>query len=122
MGDALLQKSYTVDFLTKKRIKNDGYVQKYYVEDSHPPIITKGEFAAVQKEFARRLSIRPVKVLLPVNILFRGSFFARTADQNSCVIYGEPVRIESKCGYVSIGNLMGRMAAVLSGLKKRTLR
>jgi hypothetical protein len=58
MGDALLQKSYTVDFLTKKRVKNDGYVQKYYVEDSHPPIISKEEFAAVQKEFARRSSMR----------------------------------------------------------------
>ena len=34
-GDALLQKSYTVDFLTKKRAKNSGEVQMYYVEDDH---------------------------------------------------------------------------------------
>lgn len=58
MGDALLQKSYTVDFLSKKRVKNDGYVQKYYVEDSHEGIISKEEFAAVQAEFARRSSLR----------------------------------------------------------------
>lgn len=58
MGDALLQKSYTVDFLNKKRVKNDGFVQKYYVENSHEPIISKEDFAAVQAEFARRNSLR----------------------------------------------------------------
>lgn len=31
-GDALLQKSYTVDFLTKKRVKNNGIVPQYYVK------------------------------------------------------------------------------------------
>jgi len=34
-GDAILQKSYTVDFLTKKRVKNEGQVQKYHIEDNH---------------------------------------------------------------------------------------
>lgn len=32
IGDALLQKTYTVDFLTKKRVKNNGIVPQYYVE------------------------------------------------------------------------------------------
>ena len=35
IGDALLQKTYTTDFLTKKRIKNNGTVPQYYVEDDH---------------------------------------------------------------------------------------
>ncbi len=30
-GDALLQKNYTIDFLTKKRIENNGEVPQYYV-------------------------------------------------------------------------------------------
>ncbi len=38
-GDAQLQKSYTVDFLTKKRAKNVGEVRIYYVEDDHEVII-----------------------------------------------------------------------------------
>ena len=29
MGDALLQKTYTVDFLTKKRVKNNGIMPQY---------------------------------------------------------------------------------------------
>jgi len=58
MGDALLQKTYTTDFLTKKRIANKGIVQQYYVEDSHPPIVPKREFAAVKAELERRSSMR----------------------------------------------------------------
>ena len=38
-GDALLQKKFTVDYLTKKTKKNEGEVPQYYVEDSHPAII-----------------------------------------------------------------------------------
>lgn len=58
MGDALLQKTYTVDFLNKKRSKNKGVVQQYYVENSHPAIISKEDFAAVQAEFTRRSTMR----------------------------------------------------------------
>ncbi|SPF43276.1 Site-specific recombinase, DNA invertase Pin (fragment) [Candidatus Desulfosporosinus infrequens] len=58
MGEALLQKTHTVDFLAKKRVKNNGIVQQYYVEDSHPAIISKEEFAAVQAEFERRSNMR----------------------------------------------------------------
>ena len=39
IGDALLQKTYTVDFLNKKRVQNNGIVPQYYVENSHEPII-----------------------------------------------------------------------------------
>ena len=54
MGDSLLQKSYTEDFLTKKMVKNEGQVAQYYVTDSHPGIIPKSEWRAVQQETERR--------------------------------------------------------------------
>lgn len=54
MGDALLQKTYTTDFLTKKRIKNNGTVPQYYVEDDHEAIIPKELFMQVQEELVRR--------------------------------------------------------------------
>ncbi|WP_178137465.1 recombinase family protein [Tepidibacter thalassicus] len=47
MGDALLQKTYTVDFLTKKRVENNREVPMYYVEESHLPIIDKDMWEAV---------------------------------------------------------------------------
>lgn len=53
-GDALLQKTYTVDFLTKKRVENNGEVPQYYVEESHPAIIDKDTWEAVQLEMERR--------------------------------------------------------------------
>ncbi|EPR07976.1 recombinase family protein [Ruminiclostridium papyrosolvens] len=53
-GEALLQKTYTVDFLSKKRVENKGEVAQYYVEESHPPIIDKDTWAAVQLERERR--------------------------------------------------------------------
>jgi DNA invertase Pin-like site-specific DNA recombinase len=53
-GDALLQKKYTVDFLTKKTKVNEGEVPQYYVENSHPAIIPQGVFDMVQQEVKRR--------------------------------------------------------------------
>lgn len=57
MGDALLQKTYTVDFLTKKRVKNQGIVQQYYIQDNHEAIIPKELFYRVQEEKTRRASL-----------------------------------------------------------------
>lgn len=56
-GSALLQKKFTVDFLTKKQKVNEGEIPQYYVEHSHPPIIDPEEFALVQAEMARRKEI-----------------------------------------------------------------
>ena len=53
-GDALLQKTYTVDFLSKTRVANNGEVPKYYVEESHPAIIEPETWEAVQLEMERR--------------------------------------------------------------------
>lgn len=53
-GDALLQKEYTVDFLTKKKKKNEGELPQYYVKDHHEPIISPEEFDLVQIEINKR--------------------------------------------------------------------
>lgn len=53
-GDAILQKRYTTDFLTKKMKVNTGQLPQYYVENSHPAIIDPQEFEAVQAEIERR--------------------------------------------------------------------
>ena len=53
-GDALLQKCFTTDFLTKKMKKNEGEVPQYYVENSHPAIISGDVFEMVQAEIKKR--------------------------------------------------------------------
>ena len=57
-GDALLQKSYTPDFLTKKQVVNNGEVPQYYVQGSHEPIIEPEIFDRVQDMIKQRASKR----------------------------------------------------------------
>lgn len=59
-GDALLQKTYIVDCISHKAKKNDDRPQ-YYVENSHPPIVSRETFDRAQEELARRNSKRKVK-------------------------------------------------------------
>ena len=56
-GDALLQKMFTVDFLTKKKKKNEGEVPQYYVKGSHEAIIPPSVFDMVQRERSRRAEL-----------------------------------------------------------------
>ncbi len=53
-GDALLQKTLTIDFLKHKRIDNKGQAQQFMIEGNHPPIIPKELFDRIQAEKARR--------------------------------------------------------------------
>lgn len=60
-GDAVLNKTYVTDCLSKKVKVNNGERPKYYVESNHPAIIDSGTFGRVQEEIARRSSKRKVK-------------------------------------------------------------
>lgn len=57
-GNAILQKTFSPDFLSKKRQRNNGEVPMYYVEDSHPAIISKEVFDLVQAEIKHRDEVR----------------------------------------------------------------
>ena len=46
-----------MDFLTKKQKVNEGEVPQYYVEGSHPAIISAMDFDMVQAEIARRQTL-----------------------------------------------------------------
>ena len=54
IGDARLQKTYTIDFLSKKRVVNNGIVPQYYVKNSHEGIIPNELYLQVQEELVRR--------------------------------------------------------------------
>ena len=53
-GDVLLQKTFCTDFLTKKMKVNEGEVPQYYVENSHPAIVSDEVYEEVQLELERR--------------------------------------------------------------------
>ena len=68
-GDILMQKTYTVNFLTKQVKKNNGERERVYVVGSHPGIIPKDTFDLVQYELGRR---RPSRNQTPFGGLFAG--------------------------------------------------
>lgn len=83
-GDALLQKTYTSDFLTKKQKKNHGEVAQYYIRNSHPAIIDPDTFELVQQEIGRR---RPNR-----RKLYKSSIFATKIVCEDCgSFYGRKV-------------------------------
>ncbi|SDB41093.1 Site-specific DNA recombinase [Ruminococcaceae bacterium FB2012] len=58
VGDAILQKTYTKDCITHKRLINYGDKTKYLIHDCHVPIIDRDTYNRTQQEMARRSSIR----------------------------------------------------------------
>lgn len=59
-GDALLQKTYITDCITKKSRKNNGELPMYLVKNHHEPIISRTDFNRVQEEMARRSAKRSI--------------------------------------------------------------
>lgn len=57
IGDAMAQKTFTIDYLTKTRKENKGELQKYYVENAHEAIIPREVFYKVQEELYQRANI-----------------------------------------------------------------
>lgn len=53
-GDALLQKRFTVDFLSKKQKINEGEIPQYYVENDHEAIVSPAIYEMAQAEIKRR--------------------------------------------------------------------
>lgn len=53
-GDALRQKTYSKDFLTKERVKNDGILRQYYIRDHHEAIVGPDLFERAREELLRR--------------------------------------------------------------------
>lgn len=76
MGDILLQKSYTANFLEGKSRKNNGELPQYYIENNHPAIVSKELFRQVQEEIARRKSKSPSQTKTKTN---RGRFVSKYA-------------------------------------------
>ena len=85
IGDALLQKTYTTDFLNKTRVKNTGIVPQYYVEGNHEAIIPKEIYMRVQEELVRRRVVKTSangkKRSYSCNHCFSQILFAVTAEK-----------------------------------------
>ncbi len=76
-GDAILQKTFVTDCISKKVVKNQGELPMYHVERNHEGIVSKEVFLRVQEEMARRTSKR--KVMQKTGKTEQGKYSAKYA-------------------------------------------
>ena len=90
-GDLLMQKVYTEDFLTKKKVKNRGELPQYFMEGSHEAIIPKEEWLAVQLELKRRDDYRK-----ELNIT---AYSNESSPYSGHVVCGKCGKMFRRCGW-----------------------
>lgn len=92
IGDALRQKTYVTDCISKKTKKNNGELPMYYIRDHHPAIISRELFQQVQAERTRRASRR--KVMTKTNKTELGKYSGKYAltERMFCGECGSPYR------------------------------
>jgi len=61
VGDLTMQKTVTQDFLTHKKLRNNGLAPQVHITDHHVPIISREQFDAVQQGFSARKARREAK-------------------------------------------------------------
>ncbi len=78
-GDSILQKTVTIDCISKIRKKNTGEeAPMYYVQNSHPGIITREMFNRVQEELAKRKAKTPMSTKAAITAVGKYSKYALT--------------------------------------------
>ena len=118
MGDAIINKTYTVDCISKKKKRNNGERAKYYVENNHPAIIDRVTFGKVQEELARRSGLRKVKQVGTKTELGKYSSKYALTELLICGECGTPYR---RCTWTSCSNkrIVWRCISRLDYGKKR---
>ena len=75
-GDALLQKTFISDCISKKVMKNTGQLPKYLIQNHHPAIVDRKTFDAVQAELARRKAAKSPTKTAPTGLTSYASKYA----------------------------------------------
>ena len=100
IGDALLQKTYTTDCISKTVKKNQGDRPMVYVERNHPAIVSKAMFYQVREEMARRASKR--KVMQKTGKTEQGKYSAKYA-LSELLVCGECGTPYKRCTWARSG-------------------
>ena len=98
-GDAIINKTYITDCISKKVRVNNGERPKYYVENSHPAIIDSATFGRVQEELARRSGKRKVRQKAKTE---QGKYSSKYA-MTELLVCGECKSAYRRCTWTSLG-------------------
>lgn len=82
IGDALLQKRYVKDHISKSLVKNQGELPQYYVENSHPTIIDKETYEEVQKILGEKREKESTKKKRMITYGFTGKVLCKNCGKN----------------------------------------
>ncbi len=74
MGDVISGKTYTIDSITHKRVKNNGEEDKYYVKDHHEAIVSKEDWQKAQDILKTRTNLRLTGRRMSARFSFSGRF------------------------------------------------
>lgn len=91
-GDALMQKTFTPNFLDHKPVKNNGEKPQYYATDHHPAIIEPERFDLAQQEMKRRCKHRR-------QISNNSPFTARLICADCGTFYGHKIQRKKQVWY-----------------------
>ena len=80
-GNLILQKTYRLDYISKKTVVNHGELPKYHVEESHEPIIDMDTWNKVQEEIKRR-NAKIKRKVNPVTSPFKGKIKCGCCGKN----------------------------------------
>ena len=86
IGDALLQKTYITDCITKKVRKNNGERPMYYVENHHAAIIPKEIYSSKRKVMQKRPGRK--RASIPANTPSRNCSCAENAARRTNDAHG----------------------------------
>ena len=126
-GDALLQKTFTVDFLTKKKKTNKGEIPQYYVKGNHEAIIDPEIFEHVQammlsQSSDRRSFVRPFSSRVKCGCCggWYGSKVWHSTDKHRRIVWqcNNKFKGETKCRtpHIEEQEIKSRFVSVINSL------
>lgn len=83
VGDSLVQKRFTPDELPLKKIRNVGQLPRYYIRNSHPAIISREIFEAVQVLLQQKTISKSTVSSYPLSQIVKCGH----ADQHSLAVF-----------------------------------
>ena len=129
IGDTLCRKTYSMNAFPFIRKLNDGTVEQYYIENTHPPIISRDDFARVQRLMElRAYRLKSTQGTYPLTKKIQcgqcGTTFVRKKSRNGFVTWSclKHIRNASGCavGRIPERGIYAAFVSLYNKLRRNT--
>ena len=104
-GNALMGKTYCPDYLTKKRVRNNGESDQYYIEGSHPVILPQEVFDMIQEEIELRKVLSNENGLQNNKKAERNNVYSSQYALSNILVCGECGALYRRCTWTARGKI-----------------